>query len=795
MKKIKVIHFDENALNSITGLSSLVDILKHEQKAKNQSIVVLSGVRETEQQIQSLIHKAIDKKDYKEALKSFFNHPLHIPALLEEEFKIIEFKLKQLTQSSAPTSDLRQDILSISSTISIKMVIEYLESFELNAQQIPFDVLYSEEELDQPAPFKTIALRSFFKKWNFKKIPIIAQPVWSQHLHKENHTHQFSSLAIASHLTEWLSAEVLDLYSEKYGLFSAPPSWVRNAENIHELHYEEAISLSNLGWPLPLSQKIKNIAQQNTPIRLLNNIQPHLEGTVISSVLPNRKLKSIQLHEKLVALKFEFEEETSKNNLELKINSLISQHIASRHWKVHTTPLMLQYFLGQKEANLLLESLYNTLNQEGIKIKIQKNLAIISMVGADNDTHQRSLVSLIKNNINPLYSYQTQQDLASFFVVEEHKAIKGLNLIHHQLFQTAQIINLALIGHGTVGAALLQQILETKDHLAHKKGIYLNIFSLSNSQKILLNEKGIHENWKEELDASQEPQSLEKIIAFAKAHHLENLILVDNTANDTIVHQYGLFVEHGFNIVSSNKIANTLEYSSYQNLRNLLKQHQKSYLYETNVGAGLPLIDTIQLLHASGENITKIQGVFSGTLSYLFNEFSKREHSFSELLLQAQAKGFTEPDPREDLSGQDVARKLLILARELDLENEFSDIEIESLVPKALSHLNYTEFINNLAILDEHYSKLLKTLPKNKVLRYVGTLSGDLQQSKGILKTSLIQVDKNSSLGQLSGSDSFFEIYTASYGDLPIIIQGAGAGASVTARGVLGDILRIAQKQ
>lgn len=789
MNNFKVIHFDDSALNSITGISSLLTVLKNEQKINYKPIVVLSSLKETEHQIRQLVDLAKAKKNYKEALQDFFHYPLHIPALLVEEYEIIEQNLKLLYNSSEFQHSLIKETLEISSTISAKIITEYLDSFGTPSKKISITTLLPEAQSSSSLTTKPEVLKSFFKKWNFKNIPIIYSPITT---YPEK---TVSSLAIASQLTSLLSAKTLDLYSQQHGLYSAPPKWVSNAQQIQTLHYEEAITLSHLGWPLPQSEKIKNFANNNTLVRLLNLIQPELKGTVISNIPPNRKLKSIHLHDNIFSLQLQFEETSSKNYFEEKITILLNHYSLSRNWKINTTPLSIQYLLFEQEANLIINQLEAELQQKEIYLKVTKNIAIISLIGSDFDTHQRAISSLIKNNIKPLQAYQSDNDVASFFVVEQHKAIKGLNLIHHQLFKTNQIINLAILGHGTVGSALLQQILQVKQHLASKRGIHLNVFSVSNSQKVLLKKHGIDENWQEEIDQSTEPQSLEKIIAFAKAHHLENLILVDNTAHIEVTQQYALFVENGFNIVSSNKIANTLDYPFYQNLRRLLKQHQKSYLYETNVGAGLPLIDTIQLLHASGENITKIQGVFSGTLSYLFNEFSKREHSFSELLLQAQAKGFTEPDPREDLSGQDVARKLLILARELDLENEFSEIDIESLVPSTLNQLEYKDFITQLAILDEHYSELLKTLPKNKVLRYVGTLSGDLQQSKGILKTSLIQVDKNSSLGQLSGSDSFFEIYTESYGDLPIIIQGAGAGASVTARGVLGDILRIAQKQ
>ena len=232
----------------------------------------------------------------------------------------------------------------------------------------------------------------------------------------------------------------------------------------------------------------------------------------------------------------------------------------------------------------------------------------------------------------------------------------------------------------------------------------------------------------------------------------------------------------------------------YHLLREELDHYQKQYLYETNVGAGLPLIDTIKLLHLSGENITGIKGVFSGSLSYIFNTFSEKEVPFSEVLLEAMSLGYTEPDPREDLSGMDVGRKLLILARELDLQNEIGDVHIENLIPKSLQKLSSEAFIEQIEVLDPIMEEVKKKQAPGHVLRFVGELHGDLQKEKGKLDVQLISVPKESSLGQVRGSDSIIEIYTESYGEHPLVIQGAGAGAAVTARGVFGDILRIAEK-
>lgn len=355
-------------------------------------------------------------------------------------------------------------------------------------------------------------------------------------------------------------------------------------------------------------------------------------------------------------------------------------------------------------------------------------------------------------------------------------------------------VHIALFGRGNVGSVLVDQIISRRLEILERRGIDLQIFCLTNSSKVYLG-NGLNDTWREHFDQPLERYSLERIIAYAKEQNLQNLIAIDNTASQELVSFYPTLVKNGFHLISSNKIANTQSLSHYRDLRQLLAENKKEYLYETNVGAGLPLIDTIKLLHLSGENITRIKGVFSGSLSYIFNTFSEQPISFNEVVIKAMEKGYTEPDPREDLNGYDVARKLLILARELDLENEIDDVTVQNLIPKDLRNVGQKEFLNQIKALDVPFQIKKKNLPENSVLRYVAELKGDLmKEDGGILTVRLETVPKNSVLGQLKGSDSLFEIYTDSYGEFPIVIQGAGAGAAVTARGVFGDVLRLSDK-
>lgn len=357
-------------------------------------------------------------------------------------------------------------------------------------------------------------------------------------------------------------------------------------------------------------------------------------------------------------------------------------------------------------------------------------------------------------------------------------------------------VHLVLFGHGNVGSQLIKQITDAYQTILEKRSIALSIFAIANSTTVYYPGGVVSQDWEQQKQKEGEPYDVEAIVDAIKISGLEHVIVIDNTADAKFTDYYEYFIKSGCHLISSNKIANTNSLEAYKSLRNVLAIHNKEYLYETNVGAGLPLIDTIKLLHLSGENITRIRGVFSGSLSYIFNEFSASQTSaFSEVVLQAKQKGFTEPDPREDLSGNDVARKLLILARELELTNELEDVAIENLIPKALRHVSKEIFFENIKDLDIPYFIKRKNVKEGEVLRYVGDLRGNLASEHGaILEVRLEAVPLHSMLGQLKGSDSVFEIYTESYGNNPIVIQGAGAGAAVTARGVFGDILRLSEQ-
>ena len=352
-------------------------------------------------------------------------------------------------------------------------------------------------------------------------------------------------------------------------------------------------------------------------------------------------------------------------------------------------------------------------------------------------------------------------------------------------------INIVLFGIGSLGNTLINQIIEKQQFLLKKRNIDIRFPVIANSTLALFESDGVKNNWESEFSFKSKVYRNEDIIHFVKSHQLENLIVVDASNSKELVKSYIPLIQNGFNIVAANKNANILHIDFYRELRRNLIKFNKTFLYEANVCSGFPVLQTINDLHFSGEKITKIRGVFSNSLSYIFNRFSSEENSFSKILKDAEKLGLTKSDSREDLSGIEVAKKLLVLVREIGKNYELTDIVISSLLlPNLNLSSSKSEYASNKELFDKPFRIAKIEQADNHVLRYVGEFSA----LENKLEVKLVSEPLTSSISQLKGSDTVFEIYTESYGKIPIVIQGAGYGKEIAARGVLTDLLKVVEK-
>lgn len=800
---MKILKFGGKSLASGQAFDNVINIIT-DKANQGRIAIVVSAIGDTTDTLENILELAKTQQDYNTAFEAFKNRSYHQLADIKKELDVLSKLYEGVSLIEDYNLKIKDQVLAQGEVISSKILDKQLTDRGFKAVAVDsrqffitdnnFGSAQANEELSKE---KT---QAYFKSLDQNTIAVVTGFIGSTEKGETVTLGRNGSNYSAALLANFTNADELQNYTHVDGIYTANPDWVKNAQKIEELHFDEANELANFGASILHAKTILPLVENNIPLRILNTLNPRSTGTLISGKQTIQGIKSLSVQSDVALIQFEGRGLLGIAGVDARIfTALANEEISVGVISQGSSERGIGFIVEAQDAELAAEALQKEFQNDFYtkdvnRISILKDIAVISIIGQDLSTFDKPYAALVKNKIVPILFNNTVTGKNVSLVVKKEEAKKALNVIHGQIFGIAKKINIAVFGHGLVGGTLIDQVLQSAESIAAKKNIALNIFAIGNSKKVLLSDNGITANWRDQLVSDSIPYTIKDVVDFANQNHLENLIAIDNTASGEFVKNYIPLVENGFDLISSNKIGNTISYEFYKQLRDTLKANHKEYLYETNVGAGLPLIDTIKLLHLSGENITKIKGVFSGSLSYIFNTYSVENRPFSAVLKEAIDKGFTEPDPREDLSGNDVGRKLLILARELDLQNEFEEINIQNLIPTDLQTIDTPTFLQSLEKLNPYFDKIKEGLKPNTVLRYVGELSGDLQKDKGILETKLVEVPTNSALGQLKGSDSLFEIYTESYGENPIIIQGAGAGASVTARGVFGDILRLADK-
>lgn len=805
-KKLKILKFGGKSLSNGEGLNQVLSIVEKKVNQGDRLAVVVSARGNATDDLELMLEKAAKDEDYTSVLEAFKKEQTQVVPKVNfsEDFAQLDKLLSGVNLLGDYSDKVKDEVLAQGELLSIKVVSELLKERNINAHATDArQLLKTNGDFGNAEPISRLSKENVlkhFQKYNGSTVNIVSGFIASNNKNETTTLGRNGSNYTASLLANYLDAEELQNFTHVNGIYTADPRLVKSAKKIEELSFGEANELASFGANILHAKTIIPLVEKNIPLRILNTFNPEDRGTLIKSKGGSQGITSLSVLDNVALLNLEGRGLLGKVGVDARIFRVLGERginvsIISQGSSERGIGLVIPAEKAEEATEALNKEFQSDFHSRDVSnIEVSYEVAVISIIGQDLKDFHKPFNALIKNQVVPLLFNNTVTGNNVSLVVKKSQLNRALNVIHGEIFGIAKKVNIAIFGHGLVGGTLIDQMISSREEIKKKKGVDLNIFSISNSRKVLLNEEGIGTQWKDEIHENGVSYDIKDIVDFARKHHLENLIAVDNTASIDFVQNYIDLINNGFDLVSSNKIGNTIGLDFYQNLRKELKRNQKRYLYETNVGAGLPLIDTIKLLHLSGDNITRIRGVFSGSLSYLFNTFSADDRPFSEVLQEAVDKGFTEPDPREDLCGNDVARKLLILARELELHNELDDVQIQNLIPNELQKVELSEFLKSFDHMNDLYQGKKEAQSTDHVLRYIGDLSGDLSQEDGAqLEVKLVSVPKESPLGALKGSDSIFEIYTESYGAQPLVIQGAGAGAAVTARGVFGDILRLVE--
>ncbi|HKB12225.1 MAG TPA: bifunctional aspartate kinase/homoserine dehydrogenase I [Vicinamibacterales bacterium] len=595
-----------------------------------------------------------------------------------------------------------------------------------------------------------------------------------------------------------VGASLIEIWTDVDGVLSADPRIVPSAFVLPQMTYEEAMELSYFGAKVLHSATIAPAVAKRIPILIKNTFNPDAPGTLISRKAVDRAgdlAKGITSVGDLSLLTLRGSGMVGVPGVaERLFRALAARRVSvviiSQASSEHTICFGVRSVDASTAVDAIRHEFQFEFLEQSMLVEVKDRQAILAVVGEGMKGRPgvagKVFEALGRQNINISAIAQGGSERNISCVIDEPQQGRALNAIHQSFFETRKRLALAVVGVGNVGGAVLQQIRQQRAYLL-SKGFDVAVVGVANSKRFVADPRGIDlAQWKELLQASANRMDAAEFAARLAAMELTNAALVDCTSGPTIVDGYPAFIDANLHIITPNKWANALPWRRYSTLMDLLDRRKRHFLFEANVGAGLPVVSTLRDLIASGDEIVRIEGILSGTLSYLFNTFDGTA-PFSALVRDAHRMGFTEPDPREDLSGQDVARKLLILARQIGLKMDLDEVKVDSLVPRSLARGKYTAaFLDAFARHDAAIAeRVRKAASRGAVLRYVGTLE------RGRARAGLKEFPAQHPVASAKGSDNVIAFTTKRYSRTPLVVQGPGAGADVTAMGVFSDILKL----